>query len=121
MSAVPIEKRNVSKQRREKIIARQDGVCKRAYCEDPATDVDHIIPLWCGGSNLDTNLEGLCHPCHLQKTKSEAKARAKAKRIEKKFDPLTRKPSRMQSRGFRKDGPKQKIASRPWGRKGDRP
>ena len=45
MTAVPIEKRSVSKARREKILAAQDGVCKRAHCDAPAVDVDHIIPL----------------------------------------------------------------------------
>lgn len=79
---IPLEKRNVSKARREKIIAAQDGVCKRACCGAPAVDVDHIIPLWAGGSNRDDNLEGLCVPHHKQKTQAEAKARAKAKRIE---------------------------------------
>lgn len=116
MTAVPIEKRAVSKARREKIIASQDGICKRANCGETATDVDHIIPLWCGGSNLDGNLEGLCHPCHLRKTKAEATARGKVKRIVKKADPVTRKPSRLQSRGF-SPGPKQKIPSRKWEKK----
>lgn len=102
---IPIEKRAVSKERRVKIIAKQNGVCKRANCDEPAIDVDHIIPLWAGGSNRDDNLEGLCVPHHKQKTNAEAKARAKCKRIEAR-DTATRRarkaiPGRkLQSGGF---------------------
>lgn len=92
----------MSKARRERIIQDQGGVCKRAGCDDPATDVDHIIPLWMGGTNRDENLEGLCPAHHRQKTSAEAGIRGKVKRIEKKSDPLMRKPSRLQSRGFDK-------------------
>lgn len=112
---VPLEKRNVSKARREKIIATQDGICKRANCEEPATDVDHIIPLWMGGSNRDDNLEGLCEDHHKIKTKAEAAARAKVNRIEKR-DTGTRKarrtiPTRPQP------WPKRKLQSRGFERK----
>lgn len=102
---IPIEKRAVSKARREKIIAAQDGICKRAFCEEPAVDVDHIVPLWAGGSNRDDNLEGLCVPHHVQKTKAEASARAKCKRIEARENG-TRRPrkaipgAKLQSGGF---------------------
>lgn len=77
---VEIERRNVSKARRQKIIAAQGGVCKRADCDAPAVEVDHIVPLWLGGSNRDENLEGLCGPCHLRKTRAEAPLRAKIMR-----------------------------------------
>lgn len=102
---VPLEKRSVSKARREKIIAAQNGICKRAFCEAPAVDVDHIAPLWAGGSNRDDNLEGLCVPHHVQKTKAEASARAKCKRIEARENG-TRRPRKaiqgpkLQSGGF---------------------
>lgn len=100
--AVVIEKRAVSKARREAVIARQGGVCKRANCDAEATDADHIIPLWCGGSNRDENLEGLCQPCHLQKTKAEAKARAKANRIVARDNGTRRVRKPIASRGFDK-------------------
>lgn len=79
--AVEIEARNVSKRRREKIIAGQRGICKRANCEAPATDVDHILPLWIGGTNRDDNLEGLCVEHHKAKTSLEARIRGKCNRI----------------------------------------
>lgn len=100
--AVEIEKRAVSKARRDKVIAAQDGVCKRAHCDVPATDADHILPLWAGGSNRDDNLEGLCRPCHLQKTKAEATARAKCKRIEARETGTRRARKPIPTRGFDK-------------------
>lgn len=111
MTAVPIEKRNVSKARREKVLAAQDHVCKRAGCEERATDVDHIIPLWMGGSNRDENLEGLCPAHHKAKTKAEASIRGKVKRIIKR-ESGEKKPSRLKGRGFPKQS--RKLPSRPF-------
>jgi 5-methylcytosine-specific restriction endonuclease McrA len=82
MTAVQIHQRAVSKAQRKAVIDRQGGVCKRSYCDAPAVDVDHVLPLWSGGTNANDNLEALCVDCHKQKTAAEAKARAKAKRIE---------------------------------------
>ena len=36
-----------------------------------AFEIDHIIPLACGGSNDNENLQVLCKPCHFVKTKEE--------------------------------------------------
>lgn len=94
-----VEKRAVSPAMRRRVIAEQDGICARSYCEAPATDVDHILPLWLKGKNDRANLEGLCGPCHGQKTAAEAKARAKAKRLA--GETCTAKPARpLQGRGF---------------------
>lgn len=78
--AIPIEKRNVSAGTKAKILAATNHVCARPGCTIRATDVDHILPLWLGGSNREKNLEGLCPPHHAAKTKLEASLRAKAKR-----------------------------------------
>jgi hypothetical protein len=80
---VPIEPRRVSPGTRAKILAATGHVCARPGCPDKATDVDHILPLWLGGSNREKNLEGLCPAHHSAKTKAEATLRAKAKRLEK--------------------------------------
>lgn len=36
-----------------------------------ATEVDHRIPLFKGGTEDVENLQGLCHACHVDKTKTE--------------------------------------------------
>ena len=78
--ALEIEKRNVSAGTKAKILAATGHVCARPGCVVKATDVDHILPLWLGGSNREKNLEGLCPDHHAAKTKLEASLRAKAKR-----------------------------------------
>ncbi|MFB9085519.1 HNH endonuclease [Erwinia tracheiphila] len=37
----------------------------------PAAEVDHIIPKYQGGTNDDSNLEGICKACHRAKTPRE--------------------------------------------------
>jgi hypothetical protein len=44
-------------------------------------ELDHIVPLWEGGSKLRGNLQVLCQPCHREKTKHESKRRARAKKL----------------------------------------
>lgn len=43
--------------------------CRR--CGEPSADVDHIVPLWQGGTDARSNLQGLCKSCHSQKTSRE--------------------------------------------------
>lgn len=73
------ESRAVSQAMKDRVRAEQKGICARSWCEAPALDVDHIIPLWNFGKNVRANLEALCETCHAQKTAAEAKVRAKAK------------------------------------------
>lgn len=42
-----------------------------------ATEVDHIIPLFKGGTNDITNLQALCHECHSNKTSDDKGHRLK--------------------------------------------
>ena len=42
--------------------------CQQNGLTEPAKDVDHITPRRAGGSDLDTNLQALCHSCHSKKT-----------------------------------------------------
>ena len=45
-------------------------ICQAPGCNEPATDVDHIVPLRQGGARLETNnLQSLCHSCHSRKTR----------------------------------------------------
>ena len=42
--------------------------CSRVGIIEPATDVDHIVPLAMGGTNAADNLQSLCHRHHSMKT-----------------------------------------------------
>lgn len=42
----------------------------------PAAVVDHVIPLWEGGADDESNYQSLCNPCHDEKTAAEATRRA---------------------------------------------
>lgn len=37
----------------------------------PATDLDHVRPLHQGGTDTEDNRQGLCAPCHIEKSKTE--------------------------------------------------
>lgn len=41
-----------------------------------AQELDHITPLWAGGSESEANRQGLCVPHHRDKTAQEAAQRA---------------------------------------------
>ena len=67
------------------IIARQDGKC--ACCgehlgADPRQiEFDHVVELWNGGEDSPDNLCAMIKSCHRVKTRREAAARAKVKRL----------------------------------------
>jgi len=66
-------------QDRERVRKRDCGLCQqchRAGKVSVGVAVDHIVPLWKGGSDEDANKELLCQPCHDVKTAREAKERA---------------------------------------------
>jgi 5-methylcytosine-specific restriction protein A len=66
---------------RERIRARDCGLCQECRRQgrvSVGTVVDHIIPLWKGGSDDDSNKELLCQtPCHDAKSAREAAERAR--------------------------------------------
>lgn len=103
------DKRRMTPARRKRILERFDGCCARLDCTvTTGLEIDHIIPIALSGKDDDANLEPLCAPHHLAKTKRDVALIAKARRIVKKnTDP--RPPSRLKSRGFEK--PKER---RPW-------
>lgn len=41
-------------------------------------ELEHTVPLHCGGTNDDENLKLVCSPCHRAKTSAEQSARLKA-------------------------------------------
>lgn len=64
---------------RRQVLIRDRYACR--HCGRKANEVDHIINKASGGTDDMGNLQALCHPCHLKKTKQEAAAgRARAGR-----------------------------------------
>ena len=67
-------------QDRERIRKRDCGLCQECKRQGRTTvghPVDHIVPLWAGGSDDDINKETLCTDCHDAKTTREAKERTR--------------------------------------------
>lgn len=50
------------------MVLRRQPICATEGCDRPAEHVDHIVPLWRGGTNELSNLRGLCRFCHARKT-----------------------------------------------------
>ncbi len=49
--------------------------CLRNGVTIASVEVDHIVPIEKGGSDDDSNLQGLCHDCHTAKTADEQRVR----------------------------------------------
>lgn len=47
-------------------VLRRDGY-RCAYCGDPATTADHLIPVSRGGSSHDSNLVAACMMCNVRR------------------------------------------------------
>jgi 5-methylcytosine-specific restriction endonuclease McrA len=65
---------------RARIKTRDCGLCQECMRNGKTVlgqDVDHITPLWAGGSDEDRNKELLCVPCHEAKTAREAADRGR--------------------------------------------
>jgi 5-methylcytosine-specific restriction protein A len=58
-------------------ILRRDPLCKHCLPTKVAasTQIDHIVALHLGGSEDDSNLQGLCDPCHEAKSAKEQRDR----------------------------------------------
>jgi len=54
-------------------------LCNRNGVVRVAVEMDHIIPLNEGGLDHESNLQGLCHACHADKTAAEQLARHRRK------------------------------------------
>lgn len=65
---------------RRRIFTRDAGVCQCARCKRsgdtrPATIVDHIRPLWAGGTESDDNRQAINAECHDLKSRHEDRCR----------------------------------------------
>ncbi|WP_328604787.1 HNH endonuclease [Amycolatopsis sp. NBC_00345] len=69
--------------RRRARILRRDPVCQVCLLA-PSTEVDHVIP---GDDHADSNLQGICTPCHATKSGREGGRAAAARR------PSARRPA----------------------------
>lgn len=79
--STPSEKRTKGRKRQDmrlrvwtKAMAFCAG-CGRT-CDYDSWHMDHVIPLWKGGDDLESNMQVLCLPCHADKTAKEAAERA---------------------------------------------
>jgi 5-methylcytosine-specific restriction endonuclease McrA len=68
-------------QDRNRIRARDKGQCQQCIRErrshiNNGFQVDHVVPLWDGGTDDDSNKETICDEHHKIKTAREAKERA---------------------------------------------
>lgn len=64
---------------RRQVVRRDAGICQACQSDGRAAfgvEVDHICPLWEGGSDRLSNLQLLCRRCHREKTIAEAARRA---------------------------------------------
>jgi 5-methylcytosine-specific restriction enzyme A len=76
------DRKGISKIQRARVILAWHGRCAKC-CKplDIRTDIDHIVPVWLGGTNEDDNLRPLHVRCHADRTKIDARDRAHVKRL----------------------------------------
>ena len=67
---------------RRQIVSEQWAFCDA--CHDPleagTAEIDHIVPVACGGTDDPQNLHALCPNCHARKTRSEPAVRRRLAR-----------------------------------------
>ncbi len=96
-------RRHLTPKARAALLERQGNAC--ACCHDPLAlnkaQADHMAPLWATADNGTDNFQLLCGGCHARKTRAEAAARGKTKRLENaRLNGRKVAASKMQSRGF---------------------
>ena len=70
------------KRQRRRALERDSYMC--VTCGEPANEVDHIVSRADGGTHALENLRTLCTPCHKQRTRWQAKARAQHRRARRR-------------------------------------
>lgn len=63
-----------------RIVERQARCCAitgRPFTPKDRPQFDHVVPLWLGGKNCESNLQAILNDPHAVKTAAEAKVRAK--------------------------------------------
>lgn len=69
---------------RERIFTRDHGMCQCSECKALgririAEEVDHVVPLWAGGHDVDENRQAINGECHKAKSAAEAAMRARGR------------------------------------------
>ena len=85
--------------RRQRIMDAYDGRCAACGDNEGPFDIDHIHQLAMDGGEEDENLQPLCRDkteCHKRKTRSDAKIRAKVRRIVARKSLMLAKPNKRQ-------------------------
>jgi 5-methylcytosine-specific restriction protein A len=99
---------------RLRVFEKHNGVCYLSNVKIQPGDkweAEHIIAICNGGENRESNLAPALVAPHKVKTKQDRATKAKNDHVRMKHLGI-RKPSRLQSAGFRKSAP-QRTASRP--------
>ncbi|AVH41873.1 HNH endonuclease [Agrobacterium tumefaciens] len=81
---------------KDRIRERQGNKCALTGVtlgSDEKVQYDHIVPLWLGGANTESNLQAVTAEAHKKKTKAEATVRAKCNRVRKKHRGITKPKS----------------------------
>lgn len=76
MEVTKMERKQFSEVQKRLIAYRQNWCCTGELCKGqkslgPNWNLDHIRPLFLGGSNEDSNVQILCPGCHALKTQTE--------------------------------------------------
>lgn len=82
---------------KRRILDRQNDLCAITglpFDEKNRAEFDHIVPLWLGGQNRETNLHAIRPEPHRRKTATEATVRAKVHAAGDKHRGIARKPSK---------------------------
>lgn len=90
------DRKPLTRKQRAEIALRQDGKCH--ICGQKlglkGTIDEHLVPLWCGGTNDLDNRALVCVPCAKAKTKGEAAERGKVLRSRDKHLGVFKKKGR---------------------------
>lgn len=94
-------RRRLSASARARILDRHAGRCAGCRAKlQGLVEFDHAHALGMGGKDDEDNLRPLCPECHKAKTKADAKARAKVRRL--RGESRARRKIKIAVRGFSK-------------------
>lgn len=72
-------------QARRQRLFRREPLCRHCSVHGRvalATELDHVIPLYKGGSDTEDNTQPLCHACHYEKSQQDMNQRSRATTIQ---------------------------------------